>query len=213
MRIGILGSGNVAQSLASGLSRNNHEVMMGTRDVNKLKEFQDKHPDIKVNSFSDTSRFGEVIFLCTEGIFTENAINLAGKDNFNDKVLVDVTNPLDTTKGMPPRIAIPFTYPNSLGLHIQNILPKAKVVKAFNTVTSKLMVNPGFYKEKPSLFICGDETGKETVIFIAKQLGWEDIIDLGDISHSSLLESLTILWVVYGSKKNYWNHAFKLLKE
>ncbi len=214
MKIGILGSGNVAQALSSELIKNNHDVMLGTRDVKKLEEFTRKNPKVKTGSFEKTANFGELIFLCTQGIFTLNVLDLAGKDNFKNKVIIDVTNPLDFSQGDTPVIAPPYIYPNSLGSAIQNAIPNAKIVKAFNTVPANLMVNPILQEGSPTFLMCGnDSAAKEKVTEIARKFGWKDIIDIGDIRQSSLLESLTILWVTYGIKNNYWSHAFKLLRK
>jgi NADPH-dependent F420 reductase len=213
MKIGIIGSGSVGQQLGLGLTREGHEVMIGTRDKSKLNEWKKKAGSkASVGTDENAAKFGEINILATAWSGTENAISLAGKENFSGKILIDVTNPLDFSKGTPPRIAVPFD--NSGAQHVQKWLPGAKVVKAFNIVNANTMINPEYQDGKPDLFIAGnDSKAKEEVAKIAKQLGWESIIDLGDISEAIWLETLTMLWVHYGFKFNSWTHAFKLLKK
>jgi len=213
MKIGIIGSGIVGQQLGIGFMRTGLEVMIGTRDKSKLDEWK-KNAGAKasVGSNEEAVKFGEVIVLATAWSGTENAISLAGKENFSGKILIDVTNPLDFSQGTPPKIAVPFD--NSGAQHVQKWLPDAKVVKAFNIVNAHTMINPKYKEGSPDLFIAGnDKKAKEEVTSIAKQLDWANIIDLGDLSEAIWLETLTMLWVHYGFKFNSWTHAFSINKK
>lgn len=224
MKIGILGTGIVGKTLAAKLNELGHEVMIGTRNVSEtmsktapdmmgsppFNEWYANNPKIKVGTFEDTSKFGEIIILATHGVATISAIDSANKNNFYGKVVIDTTNPLDFSQGMPPKFAA--TLGNSLGEQIQKHIPNAKVVKAFNTVSAFVMVSPKREEGDPDLFIAGnDEEAKKKLAGLAEQMGWKRMIDIGDISNSYWLEAMTMFWVYYGFKYNNWSHAFKLL--
>ena len=213
MKIGILGSGMVGQQLGNGFIRLGHDVKIGTRGTEKLKDWlKEAGGKGSAGSFEETAEFGEIIALATFWAGTENAINLAGKNNFSGKILIDVTNPLDFSQGTPPKFAA--TVGNSGGEQVQRWLPDTKVVKAFNTVNAYVMVGPKREEGDPDFFYAGnDEDAKKEVVEIAKKLGWKSFIDFGDISASYWLESLTMVWVHYAFKNNHWSHAFKLLKK
>jgi len=210
-RIGIIGSGDVGQSLALGFLKLGFEVRIGTREPDKLAKWLDNAgAKASVSSFKDAARFGDILILCTKWIGTENAIKLSDKDNFKGKIVIDVTNPLVFLKDIPE---LDIAYPNSGGLKIQRMLPDSKVVKAFNTVTAKYMCNPKLEEGVPDLFIGGnDEESKEIVKGFAEQFGW-NVTDIGNIEQSYLLEALAMLWIRYGFLNNHWMHAFKLLKK
>jgi 8-hydroxy-5-deazaflavin:NADPH oxidoreductase len=215
MKIGIIGSGMVAQQLGLGLIKSGHDVKLGTRNPQKLSDWQKQSGNKgSVGSFEDAAKFGELLFLATlwSGGATENAIKQAGKDNFTGKVVVDVTNPLESGgEGQPPKLAL--GYPDSAGATIQKWLPGSKVVKAFNIITAYYMANPKLKEGTPDMFIAGNDSGaKKSVTDIARSWGW-NVIDIGGIEQSYLLESLAMLWIRYGALNNYWKHAFKLLKE
>lgn len=209
MRIGILGSGDVAKSLAAGFLSRDHEVMLGTRDPLKLESWRDaagKHAHI--GSFSDAADYGEMIVLATHGMATVDIVQGAGAHAFSGKVVMDATNPLlfDDTG---PHLAIGFD--DSLGERIQRAIPSAKVVKVYNTVGNAHMVDPQFPGGPPDMFIAGDEeAAKSTVSKIVRDFGW-NVIDLGGIEQSRLLEPMCMVWVVHGLRSGSWNHAFKLL--
>lgn len=211
MKIGILGSGNVGQQLAQGFLRTGHEVKIGTMDASKLNDWlKSAGSHASVGSFTEAASFGEIILVATSWSGTESAIQLAGKENFKNKIVIDVTNPLDFSNGVPPKFVA--SVGNSGGEIVQRFLPDSKVVKAFNTISAFIMVNPILEEGNPDLIIAGnDESAKKLVSEIAKSFGWETIIDIGDISQSFLLESFAMLWIIYGFKNNHWTHAFKLL--
>ena len=213
MNIGIIGSGIVGQQLGNGFLRLGHSVKIGTREPTKLSDWlHQAGENASVGSNKEAAAFGELIVLATGWAGTENAINIAGKENFAGKILLDVTNPLDFSKGTPPQLdASPG---NSGGEKIQRWLPDSKVVKAFNIINAYIMINPKREEGDPDLFICGnDPEAKSKVTDFAKQWEWKSIIDMGDISEAYWLETLTMLWIHYGFKNNSWSHAFKLLKK
>ena len=224
MKIGILGTGVVGKTLAAKLIELGHEVMIGTRSIAEtlaktgtdmmgqppFKEWHAVNPKVKLGTFAETGQFGEMIILATHGVATTGAIDQAGKNNFSGKVVVDTTNPLDFSQGMPPKFAAVLG--SSLGEQIQKHIPDAKVVKAFNTVNAYVMVSPKREEGDPDLFIAGnDGNAKNKFVSLAEQIGWKRVIDAGDISNSYWLEAMTMFWVYYGFKNNHWTHAFKLL--
>lgn len=210
-RIGILGSGDVGRALAAGFAGLGHDVKIGSRDPQKLAAWAETAgPHVSTGTFDETARFGDILVLATLGVGTEDAIRLAGIDAFDGKVVIDTTNPLDFSQGMPPRLSIGHT--DSLGEVIQRLLPKARVVKAFNTVGNALMVNPQLPGGPPDMFLCGnDEDAKKIVTQICKHFGW-GVVDLGGIDASRYLEPMCLVWVLHGARTGTWAHAFKLLK-
>jgi len=214
MKIGILGSGSVGQTLGRGFLALGHEVKIGTRDTKKpevVSWVKTSGPKASSGTFSEAARFGEVVFLCTFWAGTENALALAGRENFRGKVTVDVTNPLDFTKGMPPRLAIGHT--TSGGETVQEWLPDAKVVKAFNTSTAAFMIDGKHGNDQLDMFIAGnDPAAKKTVTGMLTQFHW-NTHDLGGIEQSRILEYFAMLWIRYGALNNVWNHAFKMVRK
>ena len=211
MKIGIIGSGDVAQTLANGYLAKGYEVKLGTRDTEKLSEWlENSGKNASVGNFSDAAKFGEVVFICASGAAALQAIGLVGAENFIGKTVIDVTNPLDFSEGMPPKFTA--TVGNSLGEQIQNALPEAKVVKAFNTINRTTMIDPHFGDETATLFIAGnDENAKVETRRLAEEFGWT-VEDLGDIKQAFFLEAFAAMWLNYAFKYNSWTHAFKFLK-
>ena len=213
MKIGIIGSGDVAQTLASGYLAKGYEVKLGTRSPEKLDDWRaSAGENASVGSFADAARFGEVVFICAAGAAALQALELAGAENFQGKTVIDVTNPLDFSAGIPPKFAA--TVGDSLGERIQNALPAANVVKAFNTVNRTTMIDPHFGAgETATLFIAGnDENAKAETVKLAQEFGW-NVEDLGGIEQAFFLEAFASLWVNYAFKHNTWTHAFKFLKK
>jgi len=209
--IGILGSGDVGKALARGFILFGHDVKIGSRDPEKLREWAEAAgPHASTGTFEEAARFGDVLVLATLGTATANAIELAGKSNFDGKVVIDTTNPLELSTGAP-RLSVGFD--DSLGEQIQRLLPKARVVKAFNTVGNAHMVKPDFPNGPPTMFIAGnDDESKRLVSQICDHFGW-DVSDLGGIESSRYLEPMCMTWVVHGIRSKSWNHAFKMLKK
>ncbi|MGB8658590.1 MAG: DNA-binding protein [Candidatus Zixiibacteriota bacterium] len=162
-------------------------------------------------SFTDAASFAEMAVLATLWSGTQNAIRLADPKSFADKVVIDVTNPLDFSHGFPPSLALGHT--DSAGEQVQRWLAAARVVKAFNIVGHSHMVNPQFPGGPPDMFICGnDSRAKETVTEILKSFGWP-AIDIGGIEGARLLEPLCMLWLVYGFRSGSWSHVFRVLRK
>jgi len=214
MKIGILGSGAVGRTLASGFLQHGHQVMLGTRDPRKpeVQKWAGENPRGTVGTFAQAAEFGEFVVLATLGTAAEEAISLAGPHNFAGKTVMDTTNPI--AHQIPPvgGILVFFTGPNeSLGERIQAVLPQAHVVKAFNSVGAGRMVNPKFEQGTPTMFFCGDNAAaKEAVHGLILELGWEPY-DCGGIVAARAIEPLCMLWCSRRFQHNQWDHAFKLL--
>ncbi len=207
-KITVLGTGTVGETIGSKLIELGHEVMMGSRtaDNEKAKAFVAKNSSkAGCGTFSDAAAFGAIIFNCTSGGGSIDALKLAGEANLNGKLLIDLSNPLDFSNGMPPSLSIVNT--NSLGEEIQKTFPNVKVVKTFNTMWCGLMVNPGLVNGGDhNIFIAGNDEGAKTKTKdILKSFGWieKNIIDLGDITKARGLEMYLPLWLsIYGATKN-----------
>jgi 8-hydroxy-5-deazaflavin:NADPH oxidoreductase len=216
MKIGILGSGDVGRRLADGLIELGHIVKIGSRNPHqqKITEWMAKHDKAKVSSgtFAEAASFGELDLIATSWDGTVDAIKMADPKNLAGKVVIDVTNPLDFSKGMPPRLAIGHT--DSAGETVQRMLPDSKVVKAFNIVGNPHFIHPDFTGGPPTMFICGNnDQAKKTVIDnILTKFGWETI-DMGGIEGARLLEPLAFLWIMHYFRTGNGNHAFKLLRK
>lgn len=214
MKIGILGSGDVGQSLGSGFVSLGHEVMMGSREPRgeKVSAWVARAGKrARGGTFGEAARFAEAAVLATLWSGTENAVKLAGSDNLSGKVVIDATNPLVFTAGAPPALALGHT--DSGGEQVQRWLPASRVVKAFNTVGHAHMVHPRFPGGPPDMFLCGNDAGaKKTVAEFSTAFGWPTI-DIGGIEAARLLEPMCILWVLYGIRSGSWAHAFKLLRQ
>jgi predicted dinucleotide-binding enzyme len=211
-RIGILGSGVVAQALGRGLARHRFEVMLGTRDPAKLAAWKAEPPGTRsVGSFADAARFGDPVILATLGSAAEEVVRLAGPSAFDGKLLIDATNPLDFSKGMPPGLFVGLS--DSLGERVQRAAPKAHVVKCFNTVGNTQMVDPKFREGAPRMLICGnDAAAKARVEALVQELGWPGALDVGGIDGARWLEALVPLWVRASSALNAWDGAFRFVR-
>jgi predicted dinucleotide-binding enzyme len=215
MKIGIIGTGAVGQTLSKAFTNEGHEVMLGTRDPSKeeILKFKSENPQIKIGTFAETASFGELIVLAVGGAVSEDAISISGKNNFSNKIVIDVTNPIASAPPVNGVLKFFTSLDESLMEKIQAIIPDAKVVKAFNSVGSVSMYKPNFKEGKPTMFICGnDDTAKNTVTGILTSFGWETA-DMGKAEAARAIEPLCILWCIPGFIHNQWTHAFKLLKE
>jgi predicted dinucleotide-binding enzyme len=197
MKIAILGTGMVGVSIGTKLIELGHQVKMGSRtaDNPKAREWADAYGAYaSQGTFADAAAFAEIVFNCTQGQGSMDALHMAGAENLAGKTLVDVANPLDFSKGMPPSLTICNT--DSLGETIQKAFPDAKVVKTLNTMNCQLMVNPKLLKSDSSVFMSGnDANAKEEVSNLLKDFGWNEIIDLGDITTARGTEQLLPIWV------------------
>ena len=213
MKTGILGTGDVGQALGRGFAALGHDVRMGSREPygDRVKKWlAQAGARASSGTFAEAAEFGEVIVLATLWPGTENAIRLAGPENFAGKVVIDTTNPLRFVPNAPPELTHGHT--DSGGEQVQRWLSGAGVVKAFNIVGNAHMVNPRFPGGQPDMFICGnDADAKQVVTGILEAFGWP-AIDIGGIEGARLLEPLCLLWVTYAIRTGTWNHAFKLLR-
>lgn len=212
-KIGILGSGQVAQILALGFKKHGHDVMIGSREPAKLTAWQaEKGAGIALGDFAATARHAEVVVLAVLGRAAASALDLAGHENLAGKVIIDTTNPIDEK---PPVHGVLqyFTGPNeSLMEQLQQRVPAARLVKAFSSVGNSFMVNPSFPDGRPTMFICGnDDAAKQEVSRLCDQFGW-DTEDMGMVESARAIEPLCQLWCVRGFYRNQWTHAFKMLK-
>ena len=198
MRIGILGTGVVGQTIGTKLVSLGHEVRLGSRKAGNEKAktwAKSAGRGASAGTFADAATFGEIVFNCTSGMGSLEALRQAGAKNLDGKVLVDVANPLDFSKGMPPTLTVCNT--DSLGEQIQREFPKARVVKSLNTVTCTVMVEPSKVPGDHAIFVCGNDAAAKAQVsdILKKWFGWKSIIDLGDISSARGAEMVLPLWV------------------
>jgi hypothetical protein len=213
MKIGILGSGTVAQTLAGGLARHGHTVKIGSRSPQKLAEFAAQNPGVATGTFAQAAAFGELLILAVKGNAASEVLRLAGAENIKGKSIADACNPIDD--GPPVKGVLRFfTGPNeSLMEQLQSEFPDAHLVKAFNSVGNTLMIDPRFEAGKPTMFICGNnEAAKGAVSAMIEEVGWE-VTDMGGAEAARAIEPLCMLWCIPGFLRNEWTHAFKLLKQ
>ena len=214
MKIAVLGSGGVGQDLGLGFSGLGHGVKMGSRKPTKaeIKAWLEKAgPKASAGTFAEAAAFGDMAVLAVQWTGAENAVRLAGPDNLAGKVVIDTTNPLLFRPKALPGLAVGGQ--DSAGEQVQRWLPKARVVKAFNTVNHAHMVKPSFPGGPPDMFICGDDTSaKKLVAGICRDFGW-GVIDMGGIEAARLLEPLALIYIQNAIRTENWNCAFKLLKK
>jgi len=209
MKIAVFGTGTVGDTIGSRLVELGHQVMMGSRTTSNEKAiaFVAKHKtNASAGTFSDAAKFGEVIFNCTKGENAIDVLKLAG-DSITGKIIMDVSNPLDFSKGMPPSLIPALSNTNSLGEEIQKTFPKTKVVKTLNTMWCGLMVNPAMIGGgNHTNFICGnDPEAKAKVKLLLNEFGWknENLLDLGDITNARGTEAVLPIWLrVWGATQN-----------
>lgn len=220
MNIGILGTGIVGETIGTALVQKGHHVKLGSRSaVNSVGQawVEKNGGNASQGTFADAATFGEIIFLCLNGEYAKSALETAGPGSFSGKVVIDVTNPLDFSKGMPPVLIPSMSNTTSLGEQIQAHLPQAKVVKALNTVTAKLMVDASQVNGGDSnLLICGNDAGAKQQVkeFLQEQFGWktENTIDLGDITAARTTEAYVLLWVRLVKVNNGPMFSIKIVK-
>jgi predicted dinucleotide-binding enzyme len=208
MKVGVFGTGIVGRSLARGLLELGHSVCVGARDpaatmartepdrlgTPPFKVWREEHPGAELATIAQAAAHGELLVNATSGIDSIETLTLAG-DALSGKVLVDIANPLDFSKGMPPTLSVCNT--DSLGEQIQRTFPALKVVKTLNTVNANLMVAPRTLADGDhTMFVCGNDAGaKATVTTLLQSFGWRDIVDLGDITNARGTEMYLALWV------------------
>ena len=209
MRFGILGTGIVGRTITSRLAGLGHEVMVGTRnpaDTMSRTEpdtygnppfsaWQEEHPEVQLGTFGEASAHGEMVLNATAGAVSLEALELAVETTVNGKILIDIANPLDFSKGMPPTLLVCNS--DSLGEQIQRRFPEAKVVKTLHTMNAYLMVDPAqLAATDHTVFVSGDDAeAKAMVTELLRSFGWTDIIDLGDITTARGSEMLLPIWL------------------
>ena len=210
MQIGILGTGIVGQTIASALVAKGHAVMIGTRDpqatlardsgnaFNKtpFREWQAANPAVKLGTFAEAARFGEALVNATSGGGALPALEAAGADALGEKVMLDITNPLDFSRGMPPTLSVCNT--DSLGEQLQRAFPRLRVVKTLNTTNALIMVNPAAVADGDhSMFVAGNDADAKAKVkaWLGEWFGWRDVIDLGDITSARGTEMLLPVWL------------------
>jgi 8-hydroxy-5-deazaflavin:NADPH oxidoreductase len=209
VRFAVLGTGVVGKTIAARLAGLGHEVVIGTREPAEtmsrtepdrygnppFSAWQEEHPEVRLGTFAESAAHGEMVVNATAGGVSLEALELAGEDNLNGKILIDIANPLDFSKGMPPTLSVSNT--DSLGEQIQRRFPEAKVVKTLHTVNAFLMVDPAqLAATDHTVFVGGDDVeAKAAVTDLLRSFGWTDIIDLGDITTARGTEMLLPIWV------------------
>ena len=206
MKIAVLGTGMVGETLGSKLIQLGHEVIMGSRSKNNDKAsawVQKSGALASQGSFADAAAAGELVLNCTLGSASIEALTQAGEDNLAGKILWDLSNPLDFSKGMPPSLFVSNT--DSLGEQIQRAFPRTRVIKTLNTINCNLMVDAASLPGDHTLFLCGNDAEAKITSrdLISTWFGWRDIIDLGDITASRATESYLHLWLrLWGALKS-----------
>ncbi len=209
VRFGILGTGVVGKTIAARLAGLGHEVMVGTREPEDTLSrtepdaygnppfgaWQEEHPEVELGTFEKAATHGEMVVNATAGGVSLEALELAGEGNLNGKIVMDVSNPLDFSQGMPPTLSVSNT--DSLGEQIQRRFPAAKVVKTLNTMNAYLMVDPAqLAGADHTVFVSGDDAAaKQAVTELLESFGWIDIIDLGDIATARGTEMMLPVWL------------------
>ena len=216
MKIAVLGTGMVGNTIGSKLIELGHSVKMGSRTSNneKAKDWVSKSgSNASAGTFTEAAQFGELIFNCTNGGASLEVLSLAGKENLKGKILIDLANPLDASKGMPPVLIASLSNTTSLGEEIQKKFPDVKVVKTLNTMNCYLMVDPKKVAGDHDVFLGGnDNDAKDKVKEILKSFGWNSPIDLGDISSSRGMEMILPIWLrLWGTFKSPMFN-FKIVK-
>lgn len=229
MKIAVIGTGGVGQTLASKLFSLGHEVMIGTRNVEEklanqtrdhygnapFGEWYKQNNQINLGTFTEAAEFGQMIINATEGLHSIDALQQAKEQNLRSKILVDIANPLDFSKGMPPSLYPSLSNTNSLGEEIQRTFPEAKIVKTLSSMWAGIMVNPAMINHGDHTnFICGNDTeAKERVKSLLNEFGWknENILDLGDISSARGIEGILPLWLRIMTAKQSGAFNFKIV--
>jgi len=211
-KIGIIGSGQVAQTLGDGFLKLQYEVMLGSRFSHKITPWKEKAGEHgHIGTPAEAAKFGDIVVLAVKGSAAVAVIEESGPQNLRKKTVIDATNPI--ADAPPENGVLKFftTLEESLMEQLQMQFPEVHFVKAFNSVGNAFMINPQF-DQKPTMFICGNnDAAKVEVTAILDQFGWETA-DMGKATAARAIEPLCMLWCIPGFINNQWNHAFKLIK-
>ncbi len=212
-KVGILGSGIVGRVLAAGFIKHGYDVMIGTSDPSKLRDWLIKDgAGAQIGSFEEVADHGDLLVLAVKGTAARDALDKAGKLNLDGKTIIDATNPISDAPPANGVLQFFTSLDDSLMEQLQRAFPEAHFVKAFNSIGNAYMVNPDFDGSIPTMFICGnDGKAKEEVTEVLTQFGWETE-DMGTAEAARAIEPLCMLWCIPGFLRGQWNHAFKLLK-
>lgn len=211
MNIGILGTAGVARALGEGFVKAGHRVMIGGRSADNAEaKAWAEGLGIGYGTFADAARFGEIVFNAVKGIVGVESVEQAGAANLKGKILVDLSNPLDFSNGMPPSLTVANT--DSIGEQIQRKFPEVRVVKALNTLNLSVMLAPQKLSGPSDLFIAGDDAAaKAEVVAFLKSFGWETIHDLGGIIASRGLEMAVVFWASLYGKIGHGTFNFRIV--
>jgi 8-hydroxy-5-deazaflavin:NADPH oxidoreductase len=213
MRIGILGSGIVGQTLGTGFARVGHDVRIGSKSPQKpeLVRWKESAPGkVSTGTFADAVEHGELVVLAFLGAASDDVLRLAGPSHFEGKLVIDATNALDFSHGMPPGLFVGLT--DSLGERHQRALPRSRVVKCFNIVPAPLMIRPDLHGTPPTMMIAGDDAGaKKQVDQLLRELGWTGSLDIGGIESARWLEALVPLWVRVATQLGNFETGFRVV--
>ena len=207
--IGIIGSGVVAKTLATGFTKHGYIVMLSSRDQSKLEELK-RETGALAGSFEEAAVFGEIVIFAVKGTVAEELIkSLAGR--LKGKTVIDTTNPIADKPPVNGVISYFTSLDESLMERLQKLAPEVNFVKAFNSVGNAFMIDPAF-EQKPTMFICGNnDESKSEVSELLEKVGW-DVENVGKAEAARAIEPLCMLWCIPGFIGNNWSHAFKLLK-
>ena len=211
-QIGIIGSGQVAQTLGNGFLKHNYKVMLGTRDAAKLDKWKASAGEHAfIGSFEEAAKFGDIVVLAVKGLVAAEAIEMAGPQHLLRKTVIDTTNPIAAAPPENGVLKYFTTLEESLMEQLQTQFPEVHFVKAFNSIGNGYMVNPSF-SEQPTMFICGNnDNSKNEVKHILELFGW-GIADMGKATAARAIEPLCMLWCIPGMLQGQWNHAFRLIQ-
>jgi 8-hydroxy-5-deazaflavin:NADPH oxidoreductase len=212
MKVGILGSAAVARALGTGFADHGHEVVLGTRDPGALADWAAAHPGAGVDSVPAAAAHGELLVLAVKGQAAAQVLHAAGASNLADKPVIDTTNPIADAPADNGVISYFTDLDRSLMEQLQAEFPRARLVKAFNSVGNEHMVHPRLAGGPPTMFICGNhDDAKRLVGEILVQFGWE-VADMGGAEAARAIEPLCILWCIPAFREGRSDHAFKLLR-
>jgi len=211
MRIGVLGSGPVGETLAAGALKKGREVCIGSGHPEKLAGFQLSHPNMRTGTFADAATFGDILFLAVKGLAAKSVIGGIPESLLSGKTVIDATNPISDDPPEDGVLKFFTTLDRSLMEELQAEFPYAHFVKAFNSVGAAKMVDPIYTAGRPTMFICGNDIhAKGHTKRLLDEFGWETA-DMGSAVAARAIEPLCMLWCIPGFRENHWGHAFKLL--
>lgn len=214
MKVTVLGSGDVGKVLALGFLDRGYEVIVGTRNPHKkeLLEWMSEHGGVEVLDYKSAAKEGEMVVMAVMGVVVPDVVEAVGKESFAGKLVMDVTNPLDFSGGMPPRLYKGWGM--SGGEKLQKLLPDARIVKTLNIIGNPMMIDPKFVEGEPDMLMVGnDEEAKGVVGEVLESFGWKKVTDLGGIEQAGLMESLCLLWVRYATIHDNWKIGFSMLSK